>query len=114
MPGAFELVYDNYNFLVFGFCATERASSAICSLACDRNGTTLMFWWGSRLPDPQELLQGGGKQNRFVRLPSAATLREPGVAALLDAAIVYSEIPLAAQGGRTIVKLISPTQRPRR
>jgi len=30
LPGALEMVYDNYNFLVIGFGASERPSEAIC------------------------------------------------------------------------------------
>lgn len=33
LPTATELVYDNYNFLVFGFSSTARASDCIVSLA---------------------------------------------------------------------------------
>jgi hypothetical protein len=33
LPAANELVYDNYNFFVIGFCTTERASDCIVSLA---------------------------------------------------------------------------------
>ncbi|HEU0175429.1 MAG TPA: hypothetical protein VFV58_14300, partial [Blastocatellia bacterium] len=33
LPGAIELVYDNYNALVIGFSPTERASDAIFSIA---------------------------------------------------------------------------------
>ena len=32
VPGAVELVYDNYNFLVVGFYPSERASDAVLSL----------------------------------------------------------------------------------
>ena len=38
LPTANELVYDNYNFFVIGYCSTERASDAILSLAADANG----------------------------------------------------------------------------
>ena len=38
MPGAVELVYDNYNFLAIGYCSTERASHCIVSLAAAANG----------------------------------------------------------------------------
>src|SRR5262245_18843481 len=33
LPGAVELVYDNYNALVIGFGPSERASEAIFSIA---------------------------------------------------------------------------------
>jgi hypothetical protein len=33
LPTAHELVYDNYNFFVIGYSATERPSDAIVSIA---------------------------------------------------------------------------------
>jgi len=114
-PTAFELVYDNYQFLAIGYSATERASDCIVSLAVSPKGVALSFYHGSTLPDPQSILLGGGKQNRFVRLPSAATLEEPAVAALLRAATARARTRLPASGrGGTIVKSISAKQRPRR
>ncbi len=115
LPTAIELVYDNYNFLVFGFCTTERSSDCICSLACSSKGVALSFYYGATLPDPHGVLLGSGNQNRYVRLNSAATLREPAVAALIDAAVADAETPLPGSGrGQTIVKSVSAQQRPRR
>src|SRR4051812_8523241 len=74
LPTAIEQVYDNYNLLAIGFCATERTSDCIVSLAAAANGVSLSFYYGAGLPDPEGVLLGGGKQNRFVRLESAATL----------------------------------------
>src|SRR5688572_13321308 len=65
-PTAIELVYDNYNFLAIGYCSTERASDCIVSLAAAANGVGLSFYHGATLPDPEKILQGSGKQNRFV------------------------------------------------
>src|SRR3989442_12109644 len=69
LPTAIELVYDNYNFFVIGYASTERASDAILSIAAASNGVGLAFIHGATLPDPQKLLLGTGKQNRFIRLP---------------------------------------------
>lgn len=114
-PTAFELVYDNYNFLVFGFCASERPSDCIVSLAAAANGVGLSFYRGAALPDPLGLLQGSGRQNRFIRLPSARVLSQPDVMALLDAAVALSPTPLPKSGrGTTIVRSVSANQRPRR
>ncbi len=114
LPTANELVYDNYNFFVIGYATTERASDCILSLAAAANGVILSFYHGATLPDPQHLLQGGGKQNRFVRLPSVKTLRLPGVLALINAAIAQAKPPLPAKGrGHTIIKSVSAKQRPR-
>ena len=110
-----ELIYDNYNFFVIGYATTERASDCILSIAAAANGVGLSFYHGATLPDPQHLLQGGGKQNRFIRLPDAKTLRLPGVLALIRAAAAQAESPLPAKGGgQTIIKSISAKQRPRR
>jgi hypothetical protein len=114
-PAANELVYDNYNFFVIGYSPTERPSDTIVSLAAAANGIGLSFYNGAGLPDPTGILLGSGKQNRFVRLPTAATLDEPAVNALIEAAIQSAKIPLPSRGrGRTIIKGISAKQRPRR
>jgi hypothetical protein len=115
LPTANELVYDNYNFLAIGYCASERASDCVVSLACGSNGVSLSFYHGATVPDPDGILLGSGNQNRFVRLPTAATLTDPKVERLLRAALAQAETPMPATGrGRTIVKSISAKQRPRR
>jgi hypothetical protein len=114
-PTANELVYDNYNFLVFGFSSTERPSDCIVSLAASARGGVLSFYYGSTLPDPKKILSGSGNQNRFIRLASADTLNDPAVAALLRAAIAQAKTPLPRTGkGQTIIKSVSAKQRPRR
>jgi hypothetical protein len=115
MPAANELVYDNFNFLVIGYSSTDRSSDCIVSLASDRHGVTLFFYYGARLPDPARILQGGGNQVRSIRLESAATLKRPEVTALIQEAIDYGKRPLAETGrGPTIVKMVAAKQRPRR
>jgi hypothetical protein len=116
LPTAIELVYDNYNFFVIGYASTERASDAIFSIAAAANGVGLAFIHGASLPDPKKLLLGDGKQNRFIRLPSAELLRTPAVLALMRAAIAQAKTPLpvSGDGGYTVIKSISVKQRPRR
>jgi hypothetical protein len=115
LPTAIELVYDNYNFLVIGYCAAPRASTCIVSLAASAKGVVLSFYYGASLPDPKGVLLGSGKQNRFVRLPAAATLAEPAVQALIKAAVAQARTPLPAKGRTSLViQSISAKQRPRR
>jgi hypothetical protein len=114
-PTAVELVYDNYNALAMGWGGTERASDAFVSLAAYANGVVLYFLYGKGLPDPKGILQGEGNRGRFVRLPSAATLDDPAVKALLRVATERAKAPLPANGrGYTVIKSISAKQRPRR
>jgi len=115
LPTAIEQVYDNYNFLAIGFCSTERTSDCIVSLAVSSNGVALSFYYGSTLPDPEGVLLGTGKQNRYVRLQNAATLARPEVVALIAAAVAQAKTPLPAAGqGYLIIKSVSAKQRPRR
>jgi len=115
MPTAIELVYDNYNFFVIGYCSTPRASDCIVSIAAASNGVGISFYQGATLADPDGLLQGSGKQNRFIRVPSIKTLRSPEALALINAAIAQAKISLPLKGaGRTIIQSVSSKQRPRR
>lgn len=114
-PTANELVYDNYNFFVIGYCTTERPSDCVVSLAINAKGIGLSFYHGATLPDPSRILQGSGKQNRFVRLDGVATLRRPEVEELLDAAEAQADPPFVKSGqGKLVIRSISEKQRPRR
>ena len=114
-PTANELVYDNFNFFVIGYCATERPTDCIVSIAAAANGVALSFYYGSKIPDPKGILKGSGSQNRSVRLPTAAVLDDPGVSKLIDEAVARARTPLPTTGrGRLIIRSISKKQRPRR
>ncbi|WHU04013.1 DUF1801 domain-containing protein [Sphingomonas sp. NIBR02145] len=114
LPGATELVYDNYNALAIGYGPGDKTSEAVFSLAIYPRNILLYFLPGVGLPDPEGLLQGEGKVGRYVCLKNVALLDEPAVIALIDAALDRAKRPLPPQGGRTIVKSISARQRPRR
>jgi hypothetical protein len=114
-PGANELVYDNYNFLVIAYGPTERPSDCVVSLAANAKGIGLCLLHGATLPDPARILQGSGTQNRFIRLAAAATLSEPAVVGLLTAAAHQAHPSFAPTGrGTLIIRSISARQRPRR
>ena len=114
-PTAHELVYDNYNFFVIGYCPTERPSDCIFSIAAASNGIGLCFIQGASLPDPEKLLVGAGKQTRFLRLESAAILDHPEVKSLFRHAVAKSKAPMPTKGrGKLIIRSASAKQRPRR
>ena len=115
LPTAHELVYDNYNFFVIGYSATERPSDCIVSIAAAASGVGLSFYRGATLPDPRKILLGAGSQNRFLRLESAAVLSRPEVEALIAAAVAQNRAPLPKRGrGTLVIRSISAKQRPRR
>jgi hypothetical protein len=114
-PAAHELVYDNYNFFVIGYCSTERPSDCVFSVAAAANGVGLCFTHGARLPDPKRVLTGAGKQTRFLRLESASVLDRPEVKTLLGLAVDQARAPMPVSGrGKLIVRSVSAKQRPRR
>jgi hypothetical protein len=115
LPTANELVWDNYNFFVIGYSATERPSDSVVSIAAGSNGVGLSFYRGATLPDPAGILQGEGKQNRFIRLESAKTLDRSEVRALVAAAVAQAPVSFPPRGrGRLIIRSVSKKQRPRK
>lgn len=115
-PDAFELVYDNYNFLVIGYGPTRHASDAIVSLAAHPRGVNLCFLQrGPELPDPCAILRGSGKVARNVALTSASDLDRPEVEALIAAALELAKTPMqTSTGPELIIKSVSVKQRLRR
>jgi len=115
LPGAVELVYDNYNALAIGFGPTERASDAIFSIALFPRWASLFFLQGANLPDPKKLLKGKGTKVRHVVLESAADLDKPAVRDLITCALQRAAKPMKSAGpGRLVIKSVSAKQRPRR
>ena len=116
LPGAFELVYDNYNALAIGFGPTERASDAIFSIALFPRWVSLFFLQGAGLRDPGKLLKGRGKRARHIVVHDASMLERAPVQALIIQALRAAKLPVEPKShhGRLIIKSISMKQRPRR
>src|SRR5881394_1404341 len=81
-PRGFELVYDNYNALVFAMSPTDRTPDAFISVAAYPQWVTLFFLHGADLRDPHALLEGQGKQVRSIRLEAPAQIEAAPVRAL--------------------------------
>jgi hypothetical protein len=115
LPGAQELVYDNYNALAIGFSATDRASDALFSIAVYPRWVSLFFLQnGTRLRDTDCYLEGTGNQVRHIKLDNGAMIDDPGVQDLIAQALELASNPIdPAQPRRLIIKSVSPKQRPR-
>jgi hypothetical protein len=113
-PRGVEMVYDNYNALVFGIGPTDRASEAFLSIAGFPRWVTLCFLEGVALDDPAGILAGSGSRVRSVRLTSPQDMARPEIAALIAQAIALHAPALGtAPSLRTVVKSVSAKQRPR-
>jgi hypothetical protein len=114
-PRGFELVFDNYNALVFGISPTERRSDAFLSVVGYPKWVTLFFLHGTDLDDPNGLLEGQGKQVRSIRLKHPADINSPEVEALIAQAAVRHEAAFQmAPMLTTVIKLVVVKQRSRR
>jgi hypothetical protein len=115
LPGAIELVYDNYNALVIGFCLGERPSESLFSIALYPRWVNLFFLRGKNLSDPQKLLKGSGNQVRAIQLETAGTLDDPGVLELIEEALERAGATIDLKRARRMeIRAIAPKQRPRR
>ncbi len=115
-PHAFEMVYDNYNALVIGYCPTHRPSEAIFSLALLPDHVSLCFLQGAgKLSDPKKVLQGSGNTARHIKMKRPEELDLPDVKALIKEAEQHAVKPFDKNvKGLLVIRSISAKQRPRR
>jgi hypothetical protein len=120
VPGAVEMIYDNFNWLVIGFSPSERPSDAIFSVVLPPGAVTLCFLQGAGLPDPAGLLSGSGNVVRNIRLYSSGEKDEKlldnlEVLSLINVALNRAKVPMPArQRRKMIIRAVAKRQRPRR
>jgi Domain of unknown function (DU1801) len=115
LPGATQIVYDNYNALAIGFGPSEKSSEAVFSIAVFPRWVSLFFFEGVHLADPTRLLRGSGRQVRHIVLKSADDLDLPAVKDLMQEALSIADPPIPTRKkGMLIIKSVSARQRPRR
>jgi hypothetical protein len=114
-PGAYELVYDNYNALAIGFSTSDRVRDVWFSVAIYPRWVSLFFFGTLPIADPTKRFKGTGKTTKHIVLnDGAATLKEPDVAVLFAAALKKAGHPFPGGRGKIIIKSVSAKQRPRR
>jgi hypothetical protein len=125
VPGAIEMVYDNYNALAIGFAPSERASEAIFSIALYPGHVRLFFLQGAGMPDPTKRLEGSARVVRSLRLfdlekpdagePDGKLLDDVEIRDLINVALNRAKVSMPRRAKRRLViKSISAKQRPRR
>jgi hypothetical protein len=115
LPTAHEIVYEYRDFFVISFSPNDHGYEGVLAIRASANGVRLYFNSGKELPDPAKLLQGSGKQTRFINVEGASTLANPAVESLADEAIAHNRVPFASAGrGSVVIRSASAKQRPRR
>jgi hypothetical protein len=116
-PDAVELVYDNYNGLVFGFGPSPKPSEAPLSLQLVPRWVNLCFIReAATLPDPCGLLLGSGRIARHIPMRTLEDFDRPEVQDLIRIAAERAGLTTArtGAGGELIIRSISAKRRPRR
>lgn len=116
LPGLSEVVYlyEGRSSLVIAYSPTGRGYDAVCSLALYPEQVKLFFTGGPKLAkaDPNQLLQGSGKQVRYVVVHRAADLDRADIEALMAAALALAKVrPVAGATGPVILKADEQKQR---
>jgi len=103
LPTALEVVYEYRDFLVISFSPSPRGYEGVLGIRADPLGVRLYFNQGKALADPRKLLQGSGKQTRWLAVESASLLNLPTVNALISGAIHHSSVPFPKTGPGSLV-----------
>lgn len=103
LPTAHELVYEYRDWFVISYSPNEHGYEGVLAIRASVDGVKLYFNCGKELPDPEKLLQGSGKQTRWMHLKHASELARPEVASLIDEAIALNRVPFASAGRGPVV-----------
>jgi hypothetical protein len=85
VPKATETLDRSARCIGYGFGPGYKGM--ICSLILSKSGVKIGIARGTELPDPAGLLKGSGKVHRHVQLSEVSDVRNPGLKALLKAAV---------------------------
>jgi hypothetical protein len=116
-PDCNELIYDNYNALAFGWSPTNRVGHTFCNIAVGRSTGNVHFgfYWGSQIADPEKILQGRGKQYRYILVANQEEFPKAYIKKLMKAAYANSLAKVKDQSqlirGATIRKSVSRVKR---
>jgi antitoxin component HigA of HigAB toxin-antitoxin module len=112
LPTAHEIVYEYRDCFVISFSPNERGYEGVLAIRASPNGVRLYFNQAKELPDPAKLLQGSGKQTRWINVESGSALAHPEVVRLIDEAMARNREPFASAGrGSVVIRSTSAKQR---
>ncbi len=96
VPDARESVNPGWHSLNY----SHPRSGYFCGIFPEEAGAKLVYEFGILLPDPDHLLQGDGKQVRFIALEVEQPIPEEGIKQLIQAALDLPDKTPRAPGAR--------------
>ena len=88
MPGITEVPWGQQKTVGYGV-GPKKMSEHFCYLAPHKDYVNLGFMYGADLPDPDGLLEGGGKLMRHIKLQTVDDLNQPAIRGLIEAASAH-------------------------
>ena len=85
MPDVVEVVWPTQRISGYGV-GPKKMSEQFCYIALFKERINLGFYYGSDLPDPENLLEGGGQAMRHVKISRPEQLENPALRDLVVAA----------------------------
>ncbi|MCA9953685.1 MAG: DUF1801 domain-containing protein [Anaerolineales bacterium] len=85
MPNVVEVVWPTQRMVGYGV-GPKKLSEQFCYIGPFKKHINLGFYYGSDLPDPQNLLEGSGQTMRHIKISQPDQLENPAVRDLIVAA----------------------------
>ena len=85
MPGITEVPWARQKIAGYGI-GPKKMSEHFCYLAPFKKHLNLGFFYGADLPDPENLLEGAGKELRHIKIRNTEQLQSPAVRTLIELA----------------------------
>ncbi len=86
-PDVVEVPWPKLRVIGYGI-GPKKNTEHFCYIACFDTHVNLGFNYGSKLPDPNSLLDGAGKKFRHIKISDFRDLKQPGLKLLLRAAVM--------------------------
>jgi uncharacterized protein DUF1801 len=81
---------------------SHRMKDGICYIGVIKDHVNLGFIRGSRLADPQRILEGTGKQMRHIKIRNMSDLERPSIRAYLQEACEHAGFEVATDKEKTV------------
>ncbi|MGD2048413.1 MAG: DUF1801 domain-containing protein [Chloroflexota bacterium] len=82
MPGVVEVPWPKQNIIGYGV-GPKKMSEHFCYIGVFKSHVNLGFYYGSELPDPENLLEGTGKRLRHIKISQSEQLENPAIRNLI-------------------------------
>ena len=88
MPDVVEVAWPKQRTIGYGV-GPKKMSEHFCYIGVFKSRINLGFFYGSELPDPENLLEGTGKLLRHIKIGQVEQLENPAVRDLIEVASGY-------------------------